>query len=114
MHNFSTQERVAVVNRWYPWWLSIDDYAPGSRYNVVCRPLSHAEYLALPKDLQPLMSHLCPDVPQAIQKPLLERAKAASIRTQEGYIQLKENPDSISQANAHIRVPVVPSKNRTN
>ena len=113
MHIFSTQERVAVVNRWYPWWLSIDDYAPGSRYNVVCRPLSHSEYLALPKRLQPLMRHLCPDVPNAIQQPLLDRAKASSLRTLWGFRQMEENPDSMAQANAHIRVTVLPSGNKT-
>jgi len=51
MHNFNKQERVTVVNRWCPWWLSVDDFAPGSRYNVICRPLSHSEYLALPTEL---------------------------------------------------------------
>ena len=110
MHNPSGQERVAVVNRWCPWWLSVDDYAPGSRYNMVCRPLSHTEYLALPTELQPLMRHLCPDEPDAIQQPVLDRAKAASLRTRWGFRQLEENPDSLAQANAHIRVPVLPSE----
>ena len=111
-HNFSTRERVAVVNRWHPWWLSVDNYAPGSRYNVYSRPLSHSEYLALPTKLQPLMRHLCPDEPDAIQQPVLDRAKAVSLRTQWGYRQLEENPDSLAQANAHIRVPVLLSGNR--
>ena len=110
MHNPSGQERVAVVNRWCPWWLSVDDYAPGSRYNMVCRPISHTEYLALPTELQPLMRHLCPDEPDAIQQPVLDRAKAASLRTRWGFRQLEENSDSLTQANAHIRVPVLPSE----
>ena len=110
MHNPSGQERVAVVNRWCPWWLSVDDYAPGSRYNMVCRPISHTEYLALPTELQPLVRHLCPDEPDAIQQPVLDRAKAASLRTRWGFRQLEENSDSLTQANAHIRVPVLPSE----
>jgi len=110
MHNPSGQERVAVVNRWCPWWLSVDDYAPGSRYNMVCRPISHTEYLALPTELQPLMRHLCLDEPDAIQQPVLDRAKAASLRTRWGFRQLEENSDSLTQANAHIRVPVLPSE----
>ena len=110
MHNPSGQERVAVVNRWCPWWLSVDDYAPGSRYNMVCRPISHTEYLALPTELQPLMRHLCPDEPDAIQQPVLDRAKAASLRTRWGFRQLEENSDNLTQANAHIRVPVLPSE----
>ncbi len=111
MHNPSGRERIAVVNRWCPWWLSVDDYAPDGIDNMVCQPLSHAEYLALPAELQPLMRHLCPDEQDTLQQPVLDRAKAASLRTQWGFRQLEEKPDSLSQANAHIRVPIGPSKN---
>ena len=62
MHNTSGRKRVAVVNRWCPWWLSVDDYAPGGVFNTVCRPLSRAEYRALPEDVQPFFRHVCPDV----------------------------------------------------
>jgi hypothetical protein len=108
MHNPSGRDRVAVVNRWCPWWLAVDDYAPGNTYstNMVCRPLSHTEYLALPTDLQPLMRHLCPNEQDTLQEPVLKRAHAASLRTQAGFRQLEENPDALSQANAHIRVAV--------
>jgi len=108
MHNPSGRDRVAVVNRWCPWWLAIDDYAPGGRYNMVCRPLSHSEYLALPTDLQPLMRHLCPDEQDTLQQPVLDRAKAAHLRTLWGFHQLEENPASLAQANAHIHVPAWP------
>ena len=111
MHNPSGQERIAVVNRWCPWWLSVDDYAPGGIDNMVCQPLDHSEYLALAADLQPLMRHLCPDEQDTLQQPVLDRAKAASLRTQWGFRQLEEKPDSLSQANAHIHVPIGPSKN---
>ena len=110
MHNPSGRDRVAVVNRWCPWWLAIDDYAPGGRYNMVCRPLSHSEYLALPTDLQPLMRHLCPDEQDTLQQPVLDRAKAAHLRTLWGFRQLEENPASLAQANAHIHVPAWPSE----
>jgi ectoine hydroxylase-related dioxygenase (phytanoyl-CoA dioxygenase family) len=110
MHNFSNQKRVAVVSRWCPWWLSVNDFAPGSRYNVICRPLSHSEYLALPTELQPLMRHLCSDELDVIQPPILDRAKAAALRAQWGYRQLEENPDNQAQANEHIRVPLLTSK----
>jgi len=66
--------------------------------------LAHSEYLALPVDLQPLMRHLCPDEQDTLQQPVLDRAKAAAMRTNWGFQQLEENPDSLSQANAHIRV----------
>ena len=105
-HNPSGRARVAVVNRWCPWWLSVDDYAPGGTYNTVCRPLSHEEYLALPTDLQPLMRHLCPDEQDTLQQPVLDRAHAASLRNRSGFRQLEENPDDLAQANAHIRVPL--------
>jgi len=104
MHNSSGRDRVAVVNRWCPWWLSVDDYAPGGIYNTVCRPLAHSEYLALPVDLQPLMRHLCPDEQDTLQQPVLDRAKAAAMRTHWGFKQLEENPDNLAQANAHICV----------
>jgi ectoine hydroxylase-related dioxygenase (phytanoyl-CoA dioxygenase family) len=110
MHYFGNQERVAVVSRWCPWWLSVDDFAPGSRYNVICRPLSHSEYLALPTELQPLMRHLCPDELDVIQQPMLDRAKAAALQTQWGYHQLEKNPSDQAKANEHIRVPPLPPK----
>ena len=75
---------------------------------MVCRPLSHSEYLALPTDLQPLMRHLCPDEQDTLQQPVLDRAKAAHFRTLWGFHQLEENPASLAQANAHIHVPAWP------
>jgi len=108
MHNPSGRARIAIVNRWAPWWLSVDDFAPGDKFNTntVCQPLSHAEYLALPPDLQPLMRHLCPDEQDTLQQPVLDRAGAAAARARVGFKQLEENPDSLGEANAHIRVPV--------
>lgn len=111
LHNFSNYDRVAVVSRWCPWWISADDYAPRSRYNVVCRPLSHSEFLALPEELQPLMIHLCPKKLETIQKPLLDRAGAAVERTRWAYQQLEENSINFSQANSNIIVSV-PSLNK--
>ena len=111
MHN-TRRTRIAIVNRWCPWWLSVDDFAPGDRYNTnsVCRPLSHAEYRALPAALQPLMRHLCPDERDTLQQAVLKRAEAASQRAQWGFRQLEEDPDSIARANAHIRVRLDPSR----
>ena len=108
IHNPSGRERIAVVNRWCPWWLSVDDYAPNGIDNSVCRPLSHPEYLALPTELQPLMRHLCPDEQDTLQQPVLDRAKAADLQARWGYRQLEENPEALSHANAHIRVPIGP------
>ena len=31
LHNWG-RCRIAVVNRWCPWWLSVDDFAPGDRF----------------------------------------------------------------------------------
>jgi ectoine hydroxylase-related dioxygenase (phytanoyl-CoA dioxygenase family) len=105
MHN-TRRTRVAVVNRWCPWWVAVDDYAPGDRYNTnaVCRPLSHAEYLALPAALQPVMRHLCPEEQDTLQQPVLDRAAAADRRTKAGFLQLEEDPESLADANAHVRV----------
>ena len=112
MHNPSGRARIAMVNRWCPWWVSVDDFAPGDEYNMnsVCKPLAHAEYLALPPDLQPLMRHLCPDEHDTLQQPVLDRAEAAGVVTRTGFEQLQDNPDSLAGANAHIRVPLGPAK----
>ncbi|MEM7536385.1 MAG: phytanoyl-CoA dioxygenase family protein [Chloroflexota bacterium] len=106
MHNPSGRDRVAIVNRWCPWWLSVDDYAPRGIENTVCQPLSHEEYLALPAALQPLMRHLCPDEQDTLQQPVLDRAEASRERTRWGFQQLAENPDELAEANAHVRVSI--------
>ena len=115
-HNPSGRERVAVVNRWCPWWLSVDDFAPGENYNLyhVCRPLNHAEYLALPPELQPLMRHLCPDERDTLQQPVLDRAEAARLRAVAGFRKEQEDPDNLDVANAHIRVPLANGSARQN
>lgn len=107
-HNTSGRKRVVVVNRWCPWWVSVDDFAPGSKYNVnqVCRPLSHTEYLDLPSDLQPLLRHVCPEEQDTLQQPVLDRAAGADARDRYGYRQLEEDVDNVAKANAHIRVPL--------
>ena len=106
MHNTSGRKRVAVVNRWCPWWLSVDDYAPGGVFNTVCRPLSQAEFKALPEDVQPFFRHVCPDEHDTLQQPVLDRAGAAARRNRYGYDQLATDPDSLATANQHIHVPI--------
>ena len=106
MHNTSGRKRVAVVNRWCPWWLSVDDYAPGGVFNTVCRPLSQAEFKALPEDVQPFFRHVCPDEQDTLQQPVLDRAGDAARRHRHGYRQLETDPESLATANAHIRVPI--------
>jgi len=109
MHN-TKRTRVAVVNRWAPWWLSVDDFAPGDTYNVnqVCQPLSLAEYRALPAALQPLMRHVCPDEHDTLQQPVLDRAAAAARCAREARQSAREDAAAVARANAHIRVPVQP------
>ena len=111
MHN-TRHDRVAVVNRWAPWWLSVDDFAPGDTYNtnMVCRPLSRAEYRALPPALQPLMRHLCPDEHDTLQQPVLDRAAAAARCAREARERAREAPGSVARANAHIRVRIATAK----
>ena len=106
MHNTSGRKRVAVVNRWCPWWLSVDDYAPGSVFNTVCRPLSQAEFRALPSEVQPFFRHVCPDEHDTLQQPVLDRAGAAARRNRYGYQKLETDPDSLATANQHIHVPI--------
>lgn len=105
MHN-TLQKRVAVVNRWVPWWVAVDDYGPGGWFDTVCRPLSLAEYNALPESLQPYLRHCCPDVPDTLQPPVLDRAAAAAERTRWGFEQLRQRPDDLGDDNAHIHVTI--------
>ena len=106
MHNYGKKNRVAVVNRWCPWWLSIDEFAPKSRFNNVCRPISKSEYLNLPKNLKPLMRHLCYEELDTFHKPLLKKAKAAAERTRWAYQKLKKNPYGLSNINSKIKIKI--------
>ena len=109
MHNTSGRKRVAVVNRWCPWWLSVNDYAPGGVFDTVCRPLSLAEYEALPEDVQPFFRHVCPEIHDTLQPPVLDRAAAAARRNRYGFEQLGNHPETVAEANDHVRVAVRPN-----
>tara|TARA_B100001063_G_C16776752_1_gene566139 strand:- start:5713 stop:6840 length:1128 start_codon:yes stop_codon:yes gene_type:complete len=100
--NMSDKERVAVINRWNPWWLSVDDFAPLSRFNIVCRPLSINDFEKLPNSLKPLMSHLCPEIPDRIQKPLLDRSKLAAEFASKQYKDLEKNPADFIDKNKNL------------
>ena len=104
MHNYGDQDRVAVVNRWCPWWLSVNDYAQQSRFNVVCRPLSKKEFKFLPKKLKPLMKHLCPEENDTIQKPLLNKSNLAVKRTRWAYKLLRKKFNKLSYVNKKIKI----------
>ena len=106
LHNFGPNDRIAIVSRWCPWWLTINDFAPKSRFNNVCRPLNYKEFLALPKKLQPLMTHLCSEKIDTIQKPLLERSKAAANRLKWAHRQLKKNSTNLIRANSNISINI--------
>ena len=106
MHNFGHNDRIAIVSRWCPWWLTVNDFARKSRFNVVCRPLSYREFLALPKKLQPLMTHLCSEKIDTIQKPLLERSKKAANRTKWAHQQVKKNSTNLIRANSNISINI--------
>ena len=104
LFNSSNKDRVAVVSRWCPWWLSIDEFAPKSRFNIVCRPLNKSEFLKLPKKLQPYMKHLCYEKLNTIQKPILEFSKAAANHTRWAHKQLKKKNFNLKSANNEIKI----------
>lgn len=110
LRNLSKKDRVAVVSRWCPWWLSIDEFAPKSRFNIVCRPLNQNEFLKLPKNLQPYMKHLCHKESNTIQKPLLDYSKAAAERTRWAHKKLKNKNFNLRNANNDIRVSILDNK----
>ena len=84
----SNGDRIAVVNRWTPWWLSINDYAPNDRFNVVCKPINKKEYQKLPKKLKPLMQHLCADLKEYIHPKILKRS-SKSVEAHKKYFRKK-------------------------
>ncbi len=104
LHNFSNKDRVAVVSRWCPWWLSADEFAPKSRFNIVCRPILKKEYRSLPKNLKPLMKHLCSEEANTIQKKILDGSKAAVKRTRWAHKLLKQNKVDLKKANKNIKI----------
>ncbi len=104
LHNFSNKDRVAVVSRWCPWWLSADEFAPKSRFNIVCRPILKKEYHSLPKNLKPLMKHLCSEEANTIQKKILDSSKAAVKRTRWAHKLLKQNKVDLKKANKNIKI----------
>ncbi|MBS01164.1 MAG: hypothetical protein CMQ24_00420 [Gammaproteobacteria bacterium] len=104
-HNLGPK-RVAVVNRWAPWWLAVDDYAPGGVMDTVCRPINLDEFQALPEALQPYLRHVCAEVEDTLQPEVLERAAAAYARTRWGFRFMEEHPDEVATRNEHIRVAI--------
>ena len=105
MHN-TGEKRIAVVNRWSPWWIAVDDYAPGGVVNTVCRPLSQGEYDALPEDLKPMMRHLCPTEKDTLQQLALDKAEAAKKQAFWGFDLLDSHPEKVASANKHIEVKI--------
>ena len=96
-------ERVAMVNCWAPWWLSVQDIGGG---HVGYK--SKGEWEALPASVQPLVKHLCPDVEDSAQQEMLDRAEAANVRTGWGFAQQGEDPN-VFESNAHVQVPSAPT-----
>ena len=96
---------MAMVNRWCPWWLSVQDFG-GGNLGFLGKP----ELESLPAELQPLLRHLAAadGVEDRAQQPMLDRAQAASDRTTWGFAQQKHDPGNVLHHNAHVRVPLPP------
>eukprot|EP01048_Picozoa_sp_COSAG05_P019067 COSAG05_NODE_2909_length_2518_cov_1.867301_3_plen_122_part_00 len=92
---------MALVNRWAPWWLSVQDFGGGN-----LGFLGRQELDALPAPLQPLLQHLCEEVEDTAQPEMLARAQAAADRTSWGFGEQNEHPETVMHANAHVRVPI--------
>ena len=83
------KDRIAVVNRWSPWWMSINDYAYDCITNVICRPLSISEFKKMPKKLQPFMVHLVPDIKENLTNKIINRS----------YLSVKKSIKKIKKKN---------------
>ena len=67
-------DRIAVVTRWSPWWVAINDYANDNITNVNCRPFSVKEFKKLPDKLKPFLEHLCYKIKRNVKGDLLKRS----------------------------------------
>ena len=64
MHNSSGADRVAMVCRYAPWWLSTQEFS-GNQVGY----LSVSDWEALPERLQPLLRHLVVDPSREPRQP---------------------------------------------
>ena len=95
MHNPSGRPRIAVVNRWAPWWLSVKDF--GKQW---VDTLTRQEWETLPPAVQPLYQHLAEGVDDEMQPMNQLRSRAASARVEAGF------GDPTGHSNRHIIVPI--------
>ena len=112
LHNLSDKNRVAVVSRWCPWWLSADEFAPKSRFNITCRPISRSEFNSLPSKLKPIMKHLCSKESNTIQKTVLRQSEYAVKKTRLDHKLLKQNKVDLKKANDSIRINLTQIKKK--
>ena len=97
------------MTRWTPWWISTDDFATTSRFNLACRPISQQEYLTLPVKLRPYMKHLCKEEYNTLDEALLVKSNKAVEKTKTSYNLLKQNSEDFHKANENIIVKTVKS-----
>lgn len=112
MHNPSGHTRVAMVNRWSPWWLSVAEF--GGLHVGYLKPHELAQ---LPEPLQALVCHLCVDEDEAaeakehhkaqnlIHRKSLLQSEAAAVQTAWGFRQIGiRSEKDLLNANSHIRI----------
>ena len=67
LHNSSGRDRVAMVCRYAPWWLSVQEFD-----GIQVGFLSRSDWDALPPALQPLLRHACTDLLDGMQREKVE------------------------------------------
>ena len=72
MHNSSGADRVAMVCRYAPWWLSTQEFS-GNQVGY----LSVSDWEALPERLQPLLRHLVVDPSREPRQPTTQLTATA-------------------------------------
>ena len=103
---WSPRPRTAMVCRFAPWWLSTGEFG---QVPTGGPPLTLEEFESCSPALQPLLRHLCNDVPSnMLQQPVLDRAQASVERAAWGAEQARQDPDGVVRANAHVRVGETP------
>lgn len=87
--------RTAMVTRYAPWWLSVSEFG-----KVPSGYMPKEQYDECSAELQPLLAHLCDEVPSnSLQEPVLQRAAASSARTAWGFAQAEADADNVHMAN---------------
>jgi hypothetical protein len=102
MHNPSGRDRVAMVCRYAPWWLSVQEFS-GNQVGYI----SLADWRALPLALQPLLRHCVHgEDPAAEEEVLADVIQPHKQELTAPFANTGLERERSDDANAHVVMPV--------